>query len=182
MNPIEILMQEHRLIERMVGLLEEELSKIKEKKLVDANFIDFAVDFMNIYTDKSHHGKEEDVLFRDLGRKALSQEDKRIMDELIEEHNYFRRTVVSLVNAKEKYVEGEKEALSGVMVNINELIKLYPAHIDKEDNNFFISTQAYLSKREWDNMFKEFQEFDRNVKDEKYKTVVKKLEWENKLK
>ena len=61
--PIGPLMREHRLIERMVKLMEEEMRKISETKEINPDFIDVAINFVRTYADKCHHGKEEDILF-----------------------------------------------------------------------------------------------------------------------
>ena len=45
MKPIGPLMREHRLIERMVKILEKELIKIKETDKVDTNIVLSGVDF-----------------------------------------------------------------------------------------------------------------------------------------
>ncbi len=169
-------MIEHRLIERMVKLLNSELNKIREKNQVDPNFVDIAIDFFRTYADRTHHGKEEEILFRDLAKKQLSQEHKEIMDELIEEHVYARKTVGSLANSKERYVKGENEALKDIVAALTGLVGLYPRHIEKEDKRFFIPCMNYLSRQEQDKMLQEFWEFDRNMIHEKYKKTVEQLE------
>src|SRR4030042_945025 len=107
MKPIGPLMWEHRLIEKMLSLFGGETRKINEQNKVDALFVDTAVDFIRTYADRTHHGKEEDILFRDLVKKRLSPEHARIMDELVEEHKYSRKMVGLLVEAKERYLKGE---------------------------------------------------------------------------
>ena len=57
------LMIEHRLIERMLSVIRDDLPKIKSKHKVDPVFVDIAVDFIRVYADRTHHGKEEDILF-----------------------------------------------------------------------------------------------------------------------
>lgn len=176
MKPIGPLMVEHRIIERMVKLLKDELSKIKERNRLDPVFIDVAIDFFRTYADRTHHGKEEDILFRDLAKKKLSQEHERIMNELIQEHVYARKTVGSLLDAKENYVKGDNGALKDVTARLTDLIELYPRHIEKEDKHFFVPSMRYFSKKEQDDMLKEFWEFDRNMIHEKYKKIVERFE------
>lgn len=60
------IMIEHRLIERMISVVKRTLTKITSAEEVDPVFIDTAVDFIRIYADRTHHGKEEDILFREL--------------------------------------------------------------------------------------------------------------------
>ncbi|MFX0049145.1 MAG: hemerythrin domain-containing protein, partial [Candidatus Hermodarchaeota archaeon] len=64
MLPIGPLMAEHRIIEKMIALMQKEIEKIKKFNKVNPLFIDTAVDFIRMYADRTHHGKEEDILFR----------------------------------------------------------------------------------------------------------------------
>src|SRR5450756_373860 len=105
MKPIGPLMREHRLIEKMLSFFEGETKKITEQNKVDPLFIDTAVDFIRTYADRTHHGKEEGILFRDLIKKQISREHIRIMEDLVAEHKYARKTVGMLVDAKERYLD-----------------------------------------------------------------------------
>ena len=70
------LMIEHRLIERMISIIKDALIQIESTQEVDPVFVDTAVDFIRTYADRTHHGKEEDILFRDLVKRDLSAEDQ----------------------------------------------------------------------------------------------------------
>ncbi len=171
MNPIGPMMWEHRLIEKMLRLFDGEIRRINDLNRVDTVFIDTAVDFIRTYADRTHHGKEEDILFRDLAKKNLSPELARIMDELIEEHKYARKTVGKLADAKKKYIRGED--MSHTLVEyLKELARFYPTHIEKEDKHFFYPCMDYFTKKERNKMLEEFWEFDRKMIHEKYTKVV----------
>src|SRR5450830_1177313 len=111
MKPIGPMMREHRLIERMLALLKQELGTIDARQKVDPVFIETVVDFFKTYADRTHHGKEEEIYFRDLARKSISAENRRIMEELVEEHIYARGQVAALLDANSKYSAGDLEAL-----------------------------------------------------------------------
>lgn len=144
MKPIVPMMWEHRLIEKILRLFDGEIIKINENSKVDTIFIDTAVDFIRTYADRTHHGKEEDILFRDLTKKKLPPELARIMNELIEEHKYARKTVGNLVAAKERYLTGE-DTSQEVIGYLKELARFYPQHIEKEDKNFFSPCMDYFT-------------------------------------
>ncbi len=177
MLPIGPLMVEHRLIERMINILRIELKKIQEKNEVNPIFIDNIVDFIKIYADQTHHGKEEDILFRELKKKDLKPSHRKIMEELIEEHVFGRKITGELVEAKEKYTQGKKNLLTIIIEKINILVDFYPKHIEKEDKHFFIPVMIYFSKKEQDQMLLEGQTFDRKMIHRKYNTLV--IEYEN---
>ncbi|OGX19620.1 MAG: cation-binding protein [Omnitrophica WOR_2 bacterium RBG_13_44_8b] len=176
MMPVGPLMIEHRLIERMIRIMQANLETISKEGKVDPAFVDTAVDFIRTYADRCHHGKEEDILFRDLAKKKISDEHQRIMQELIEEHKMGRNNVKKLVEAKEKYIQGNKDALIDMVSNMEILVKFYPKHIEKEDKRFFISCMDYFTDDEKDAMLSEMQEFDRNMIHEKYSKIVEKYE------
>lgn len=176
MQPIGPLMREHRLIERMVKLMEEEMRKISETNEVNPDFIDVAIDFLRTYADKCHHGKEEDILFKSLGGKNLSNEHNKTMHELIEEHIYGRRMVSDLLNAKENYVTGKVDSLKDIQKSLKELTELYPMHIEKEDKRFFYPCMEYFTEQEQEAMLQEFWGFDKKMIHEKYQQVIEAVE------
>ena len=176
MLPIGPLMIEHRLIEKMIAIMRSEAERLAAGNPVNFNFIDIAVDFIRTYADRCHHGKEEDILFRDLAKKRLSPEHKKTMDELVEEHIFARRTVGELVAAKDNYVHGNKDALKDITAKLGALADFYPKHIEKEDKHFFFPVLDYFTKQEQDAMLQEFWEFDRKLIHEKYQKVVERFE------
>jgi hemerythrin-like domain-containing protein len=97
-------MIEHRLIERMLSVIKTALAKIEFKHEIYPVFVDIAVDFIRVYADRTHHGKEEDILMRELKLKKLSADDQRIMTELIREHVLVRQTTALITNANDRTV------------------------------------------------------------------------------
>src|SRR5512135_1335781 len=100
MTPIGLLMIEHRLIERMIRLLKQQLEQVGKVKKADPVFIDTAVDFVRQYADRCHHGKEEHILFRDLTKKGLSDNHRAVIEELLDEHVRARKATGNLIDAK----------------------------------------------------------------------------------
>lgn len=174
--PVGPLMTEHRLIERMISLMAKEVRKIKESNAADPEFISIAVDFIRTYADKLHHGKEEDIFFRDLSKKALSAEHKKTMDELVEEHALARKNTKDLFEARNKYARGDKDSLEEIARNMEILAQFYPKHIEKEDKHFFLPVMNYFSKEEQSAMLDEFYEFDRQFIHSKYNNMVSGLD------
>ena len=178
MMPIAPLMIEHRLIERMIEVMRRALARSEKTKRINPKFVEVIVDFIRTYADQCHHGKEEDILFRDLNEKELTPEHKQIMNELIEEHRWGRKTTKKLVEANERYIQGEGETLSIIVDYMKSLIEFYPRHIGKEDKHFFIPCMEYFTDEEKDAMLKEEWEFDRNFIHEKYGKIVVNAERE----
>ena len=172
------LMIEHRLIDRMILLIKDALAQVESTSTVDPVLVDTTVDFIRTYADRTHHGKEEDILFRDLSKRPLSAEDERVMKELRDEHVFARQTTKALVEANTRYRNGDISAVTEITKKLQVLAEFYPKHIEKEDKVFFPASRAYLTDEEDREMLEEFWKFDQNMIHEKYRSVVERLETE----
>ncbi|MBD3369996.1 cation-binding protein [Candidatus Fermentibacteria bacterium] len=170
------LMVEHRLIERMVEIIRISLDRVETTGDIDPFLIDNFADFISFYADATHHGKEEDILFRDLSDRSLSPEDDRLMKELMEEHLFGRKTTKALKEANDRYRKGDDSALGQIEDKLRNLVDFYPSHIEKEDKVFFPASRAYFTEEEEKAMLEEFQEFDSKMIHRKYGTIVEELE------
>jgi hemerythrin-like domain-containing protein len=94
------------------------------------------------------------------------------MDELVKEHIIGRENTRKLVEARNKYLAGEKDSVKAILENMAILAKFYPKHIEKEDKNFFLPVMNYFIKEEQCAMLNEFYEFDRKFIHVKYNDIV----------
>jgi hemerythrin-like domain-containing protein len=175
MMPIGPLMIEHRLIEKVIEIIRVETENLRQGKKLEILYIDTIVDFIRVYADRTQHGKEEDILFKELKNKQLTNEDLRIMNELVNEHTIARKMVKELVEAKNKFIANNLDEQKVIIEKLDNLVKLYPGHILKEDKIFFPSAMKYLNKEEQEKMIDEMWEFDRKMIHEKYRMVVENL-------
>jgi hemerythrin-like domain-containing protein len=161
--PITPLMTEHRLIERMISALGKEVDRMEREKSVHGEVVDGAVDFIRTYADRCHHGKEEDILFRESKKKNLSKGHREVLESLLGDHQSGRKAVRELIEAKERYMRGDIEAFSVIVRNMKFLLLFYPRHIEREEMDFFEPSMGYFNEEEKEAMVKEEREFDRNL-------------------
>jgi hemerythrin-like domain-containing protein len=104
----------------------------------------------------------------------MSGDDVDLMSELIEEHEYSRKTIEEIEAAYKNHKKGQ-DSLNILVEKLKVLTEVYPKHIEKEDNAFFPDSEKYFSEKEQEEMLEEFWKFDRKMIHEKYKAVVDKL-------
>jgi hemerythrin-like domain-containing protein len=175
-SPAGPLMAEHRVIERMIAVLEEQLRAMAETGRVDPGLIDTATDFIHTYADRCHHGKEEDILFLRLAEKPLDSELAEVMAGLVDDHVRGRAMTRSLIEANTRYRKGDASALREIETCVRSLVEFYPVHIAKEDRRFFKPCLEYFTDAEKQMMLADFDEFDRALIHEKYRGIVDNLE------
>jgi hemerythrin-like domain-containing protein len=159
--PIQPLIVEHRLIERMLEVMRWRVADMESIGTADVTFIDAVVDFLRTYADRCHHGKEEDILFRELASKPVSTEHRKALDELVAEHVFARKTTERLVEARNLYAAGSVSALEEITACLHMFVEFYPKHIAKEEHGFFRALTGYFTAAELDRMLAAENEFDR---------------------
>jgi hemerythrin-like domain-containing protein len=176
MKPIGILMREHRVIERMIALLEKEKDAMKVSGKVHVDFLTAAVDFLRVYSDKIHNGKEEDILFRGLSAKPLSIEHRRTISQLMDDHMMARSYIRILDGGRDRYLHNNPGAVLEIIGTIERIQLLYATHIETEEKNFFYLVMDYFSDEEQAHMIQDLFEYEPTVNKEKYEAVVKQFE------
>lgn len=174
MNVIEPLIEEHRVIKKTLAVFETEMAAIREKQRIDSMSMEMSIDFIRAYADLVHHGKEENILFRELGRKNLSAEHFKIMNELLAEHKYSRSIIGRWMDLAERYFDGENTCQE-IIGCLQELIIFYPQHIIKENKYFFGPVLEYFTREEQDKITREFEEFDYKILHWKYSKIESAL-------
>ncbi|MBD3192105.1 MAG: cation-binding protein [Candidatus Heimdallarchaeota archaeon] len=174
--PTTPLMEEHLVIKQMIKVINKELKRMDEEQTLNENFLEKVVEFIQLYSNKLHEGKEEEILFRELNKKDLEEDHQEMMQKLVVEHRWLREKVAALVNAKKDYFAGEKNILQSIIDLLTEIADFYPRHLEKEDNEFFIAAMEYFSPEEKTAMLAEQRKFDQNLIHDHYKEQIEKID------
>ena len=70
----EDLRNEHESILHVFSILDRMLSSTTKSDVDNLQFGNELVNFLKIFADKCHHGKEEDILFKELENKGVQNE------------------------------------------------------------------------------------------------------------
>ena len=126
------LVNEHKLILRMIALLERNAPLTKEGSYTNWQFFLDGVDFIRNYADRFHHAKEEDVLFEALVANGMPQENSPVAAMLME-HDQGRAYVKGMEAAAKEAQEGIHGREDTIAWNALSYATLLKEHIAKED-------------------------------------------------
>lgn len=126
------LVSEHRLILRMITLLESNAARTAEGSYTNWQFYLDGVDFIRNYADRFHHAKEEDVLFEALIKNGMPRENSPIAAMLME-HDQGRAFVKAMETAALEALEGQSDREQTIADNALAYAALLREHISKED-------------------------------------------------
>jgi hemerythrin-like domain-containing protein len=178
----DILIEEHKLIKRMISLLEAAADKLENGEEVSAEFFLQAADFIRNFADKCHHAKEEDILFKLMEEKGIPHEGGPI-GIMLTEHGYGRQYNTEMEKAARNLENRDRTEMKSLLQNARNYSKLLTEHIYKEDNILYPMGNRIFSEKDQEYLKRNFEEieeekFGAEVHD-KYRQLVEK--WEKEL-
>lgn len=133
MNAIELMMDEHKNIKRMLKIVRKVCFDILKGKEIDFDELNLIINFIRNYADGHHHHKEEIFLFNRMIENLGALGEKTIKNGMLVEHDLGRLYVQNLESAIKNYKEGNEEAKLDIIANAVSYTDLLNRHIDKED-------------------------------------------------
>jgi hemerythrin-like domain-containing protein len=153
---IEILMNEHRLIEQVLGSLETFAFNLQNGADADRQTVkDFGA-FFSGFADKCHHAKEEDRLFVKMNQYGFPQ-DYGPVAVMLAEHSEGRSHVGALLQIGAGDGPLSSSERDAIIEHALAYVPLLRSHIIKEDNILYPMAVQAIPPAEMDAMLAEFK-------------------------
>jgi hemerythrin-like domain-containing protein len=162
MKPTEELKKEHQAIKLMLRIMEEVSRRLESGEKISSAHLDSILEFIQVFADRCHHGKEEGLLFPAMEEAGVPVE-KGPLGVMLYEHNEGRAFVDGMTEALAKYRRGEREAGKDIARNARSYVDLLRKHIDKEDNILYPMADDRLSPETQEDLEKGFEKIERDV-------------------
>jgi hemerythrin-like domain-containing protein len=160
MKATAILMDEHRLIERVLAALQTAAERLDRGERIDAAFFADAVEFSRGFADGCHHHKEEGVLFPALQAAGMPVEGGPV-GVMLAEHEQARALTRALSDGAERMAAGSAAASARVVSAAREYVRLLRAHIQKEDRVLFPMADQLIPASDHPRIEREFERVER---------------------
>lgn len=157
MKATETLMDEHRVIQRVLSALQVAAERVSRGEEMRPAFFLNAALFIKNFADGCHHRKEEGVLFVAMSESGIPTQGGPI-GVMLAEHEQGRAFTREMKDAAQKWEAGDLSAKSAVTHNALGYVALLRQHIHKEDNILFPMADRVIPS---DRQEKVNQEFER---------------------
>ncbi len=180
MDAIELMVNEHKNIKRMLKTVRAMCIKVLNNEAVD--FEDFykVIDFVRNYADKHHHAKEENILFKKMGDELGEKVTKGPIAGMLVEHDLGRLYMSNLEAALERFKEGDTDSRVDIIANAISYTDLLNRHIDKEDTAIYTFARRALSESGMEEVEKSCSDVEINAANhgtqEKYLNLLEELQ------
>lgn len=159
MKATQQLKDEHEGIKLMLNIMEAISNNLGKGKELNINHYEKILEFIKGFTDKCHHGKEEDILFPALIEKGMFKDGGPIAV-MLYEHQSGRDHIKSLSSAFEDLKGGNKSAIKNIISSSGNYIELLRNHIEKENNVLFLMADKVLNETEQLKIFDAFEKLE----------------------
>jgi len=151
----QILRKEHDAILRMLDVADESARRLEAGENVPADILNGLLEFLKLFADRCHHGKEEDLLFPLLEKKGMPRQAGPI-GVMLHEHDLGRGLIAQMTSAAEAHSKGDKSAGSRWAQPAVQYTALLREHIHKENNILFVMAERMLTGEEQTELAREF--------------------------
>jgi len=156
MRTTEILMSEHRVIERVLLCLDAMAESAFKKGTIDVPSARDALEFLRTFADGCHHMKEESRLFPAMERCGLPA-DAGPTSVMRHEHEIGRAHIRKMAEAIEASERGEARAADMFAFEARGFVDHLRDHIAKEDQILFPMADRMLSGAVQDELLRGFE-------------------------
>lgn len=176
-NVTQVMVDEHKLILRMIALVEKNTELLEQGKFRNWQFYLDAVDFIRNYADRFHHAKEEDVLFVELIKNGMPEKQSPI-EAMHMEHDQGRAHVRAIEEAAQKALDGESGQAAIIAENAKGYAALLRGHIEKEDDILYPLAERVLPEDVRARMLEAYDRAEEQTPEleEKYRLLVEGYE------
>ncbi len=155
MKALKLLVHEHDIIQHVLYMLEQAISREPACASAPEGFELWCVEFFREFADQCHHGKEEDILFPLLEQRGILCDGGPI-GVLLDEHELCRECVRRMRRA----AHASPMDVAAFESAAREFIPLLREHIFKENNILFPMAEQCMNHADATEMLDEFQAVD----------------------
>lgn len=142
-----LLMDEHRGIERMLNIVEGAANRVGRGEPVPPRlFVDAATFFRN-FADRCHHAKEEKLLFLRMALRGLP-DTSGPLPVMLSEHEQGRSLVRQMRELGEQYAAGTLADPQPLATAVRSYVHLLRQHIQKEDRILYPIADQLLTPQD----------------------------------
>lgn len=156
MTPTEILTNEHKLILKVLAVLERVGTRASQEKVLDLPDGHRLVEFFRTFADKCHHGKEEAHLFPAMEARGFPRQAGPIAV-MLYEHDQGRNYVRQMAAAMDRIAAGDGAGYTDFGRAALGFVALLRDHIFKEDNVLFRMADQALEPAEQTRLLEVFR-------------------------
>ena len=160
MQATEELKEEHRAIERMLRIVDHIADRLDAGEPVEGEDLTQIVEFFQVFADRCHHAKEEDLLFVALEKEGIPRERGPI-GVMLYEHEMGRQYVRKMREAAIDYRTHDYSMGPVFAQNARDYAELLRNHIDKEDHVLYPIADARLSPQTEQQLVEGFEQVER---------------------
>ncbi|MCG3134645.1 MAG: hypothetical protein HMLKMBBP_01961 [Planctomycetes bacterium] len=142
-RPTDVLRDEHRVVERALGVLEKMADVAATERRIDAQDAADAVDFLRTFLDACHHGKEEGALFPAMERHGFPAHAGPT-EVMRQEHVTGRDYVGRIEAAARAWSPAHTAPADAFVAAVGGFTELLRDHIAKEEQVLFPMAESVL--------------------------------------
>ncbi len=155
MKAIEQLENEHEGIKIVFRILKQMCDSLKSDQTLNISHFEGILEFFQIFVDKCHHGKEEDLLFPEMIQAGIPEQGPIAV--MLSEHTTGRSHIKAIGQMLTRFKSGDTAVAEALAQECEQYISLMRDHIEKENTILYPMGESRFSKETDERLYQSFE-------------------------
>ncbi|MGM0395388.1 MAG: hemerythrin domain-containing protein [Thermodesulfobacteriota bacterium] len=154
MKSIDQLKNEHEGIKIVFRVLRKMCESLQSNQTIDTGHFEGILEFFEIFVDKCHHGKEENLLFPAMEQAGIPRQGP--IEVMLSEHTTGRGHIKSIRQKFVRFQSGDTAVSEALADECEQYILLMLDHIYKENNILYPMGETRFSQEIDEKLYQDF--------------------------
>jgi hemerythrin-like domain-containing protein len=154
-SPAEDLMREHGLLNRVLLIYGEAISRLEDNRDLPAVPLESSAKIIQTFIEDYHEKLEEDHLFPRFEKAGVLVELTKV---LREQHAAGRRTTNTILALANDRAIKNADDRHKLVTSLQEFVRMYRPHEAREDTILFPALHSIVSRNEYDSLGEQFED------------------------
>jgi hemerythrin-like domain-containing protein len=155
MKAINQLKNEHEGIKIIFRVLRKMCESLRFGQTLDTGHFEGILEFLQVFVDKCHHGKEEDLLFPAMIQVGIPKQGP--IDVMLSEHTAGRSHIMAISRAFAELKSGNPAVSEALAHECEQYMTLMLDHIYKENNILYPMGESRFSQAMDEKLYQDFE-------------------------
>jgi len=152
---LSIIREEHRTMWAVLLGMECLVGEIRRGKRVDPQVFHAMLYYIDTFSERIHHPREDRFLFETVRRRSLGAE--QLITELEKEHAIGEVSLRRLAQSLNRYEEGGEKEFPAFEAEVKAFVQRYDEHMRKEEERLFPLALELLKPADWERIDRAFE-------------------------
>lgn len=131
---IQLIFEDHSAIDLTLQRLADQIHAYEEEDRLDEDALTDAINFLDIFVNQLHFGKETEIIFKHLNALDMPKTIQQELDALLQRKDSLEKDIKMIAALHQKYQKGSYILITDIIQRLKNLLAHYKDYVELEQD------------------------------------------------